>query len=189
MKAEASIVKQYEYADFEKRVDIMLENFASFTARIDICYEAIKYRIKEDRAFARRQDKGDPGIRVQSSGTGSPTEREALENIEIEEALKEKDFSGTVFKDVDDVDAIKREIYIIEIMKLDFQALEKQMKVLKEKDRKILKDYLGDCMGLEEIAEAENMPYETIRTRIKRAKARVKREMVCFLNENGRREI
>ena len=59
MRAEASIVKQYEYADFEKRVDIMLENFANFTARIDICYEAIKYRIKEDRAFARRQDKGD----------------------------------------------------------------------------------------------------------------------------------
>ena len=52
MAAEASIVKQYEDADFSKRVDIMLDNFASFTTQIEISFDAIKYRIKEDRAFA-----------------------------------------------------------------------------------------------------------------------------------------
>lgn len=189
MAAEASIVKQYEDADFSKRVDIMLDNFASFTTQIEISFDAIKYRIKEDRAFARRQDKGDLGVRVQSSGTGSPTEREALENIEIEEALQKKDFSGAIFKNVDDVDEIKREIYVMEIMKLDYQMLEKHLRLLKKRDQKLLRDFLEDGKELEDIAEEENLTYEAIRSRIRRARSQVKCNMVCFLNENGRRDF
>ena len=189
MAAEASIVKQYEDADFSKRVDIMLDNYASFATQIEICFEGIKYRIKEDRAFTRRQEKGDLGVRVQASGTSNPTEREALENIEIDEALKKKDFSGSIFKNVDDVEAIKREIYIMEIMRLDYQMLILQIKLLKKKDQKLLQDYLVNGMALEEIADAENVAYETIRTRIKRAKSRVKCSMVSFLDQNGRRDF
>ena len=90
---------------------------------------------------------------------------------------------------MDDVDAIRREIYIMEIMRLDYQMLILQIKLLKKKDQKLLQDYLVNGMALEEIADAENVAYETIRTRIKRAKSRVKCSMVSFLDQNGRRDF
>ena len=42
MATGANIIKKYEIADYEGRVDIMLDNFDNFNAQLDLVYEGIK---------------------------------------------------------------------------------------------------------------------------------------------------
>ena len=41
-----------------------------------------------DQDFKFRQDKGDLGIRVQTSGKSDPTAREAIRNVELDRDVK-----------------------------------------------------------------------------------------------------
>lgn len=189
MAAGANIVRKYEIADYEGRVDIMLDNFDNFNAQIELVYEGIKYRIREERAYARRSNMGELGVRVQTSGVSSTTEKIAIENIEIENALKGKDFDNSIFKNVEELDEIKRSIYIMEIMEMDYNALVKQMKLLKKLDREVLLKLLDEGMEIQEIASEAQIEYESVRTRVKRARARIKVGMIEFWNENKRRDF
>lgn len=189
MATGANIIKKYEIADYEGRVDIMLDNFDNFNAQLDLVYEGIKYRIREERAYARSCNRGELGVRVQTSGVSNPTEKIAIENIEIEEALKKKDFESSIFKNVEELDEIKRNIYIIEIMEMDYDALLKQIKLLKKLDREVLLKLLDEGMEIQEIATEAQIEYESVRTRVKRARARIKVGMIEFWNENKRRDF
>ena len=189
MATEVSIVTRYGEADYSGRVDLLLDNYETFEAQIEVCFEGIKYRIKEDRAYERRHNTGDLGVRVQTSGLSNPTEAAAFENIEIEEALKSKDFDSEIMRFVDDVDEIRRDIYVMEIMELDYKMITLQRKLLSKSDQKVLVSFLDEGMDYDAIADAENIELESARSRVRRAKGNLKVKMLTFLQNNGRSEF
>lgn len=189
MATEASIVKRYEIADLSERVDIMLNNYSSFEAQLAIEFAGIEYRIKEERAYRRRASRGELGIRVQTSNISDPTYEAAAENIMIESALKKKNFDDNLFDGVDDCEEIKREVYIMEVMQLDFGILRRQLSVLKKIDRKILLDLYEEGLEIQEIADEQGIDYESVRTRTKRAKGRLRMKMLDFWSEHQRRGL
>lgn len=189
MATEASIMKRYEIADLPERVDIMLQNYSSFEAQLEVEFTGLEYRIKEERAYRKRASKGDLGVRVQTSHISDPTFEAAAENLLVEAALKKKDFEDSLFDCVEDREEIKREVYTLELMKMDFGVLCKQLKVLKKVDRKILLDLYEEELEIQEIADAEGIDYESVRTRTKRAKGRLQVKMLEFWNSNQRRGL
>ena len=189
MATEVSMVTKYGEADYSGRVDILLDNYETFLTQIELCYEGIKYRIKEDRAYERRKNRGELGIRVQTSGHSSPTETEAIENIEIEEMLKSGDFESDLLKYVDDVDQIKRDIYVMQVMKLDFGIISLQRKLLSRSDQKVLVSFLDEGMTYEDIARKEDIEMDSARSRVRRAKGNLKIKMMTFLETNGRSDF
>ena len=94
-----------------------------------------------------------------------------------------------IFKNVEELDEIKRSIYIMEIMEMDYDALVKQMKLLKKLDREVLLKLLEEGMEIQDIASEAQIEYESVRTRVKRARARIKVGMIEFWNENKRRDF
>ena len=189
MATEASIISRYILADFEERVCIMLDNYTTFEAQLEIELDGIEYRIKEERAYQRRSAKGDLGVRVQTSGISDPTYQEAVENIMIAEALKAMDFNSDIFKDNEEVEAIKRDIYAMEIMQIDFRNMKKQLRVLKPLDRDTLLSVYDEEIELQILATKEGIDYESARSRENRAKKRLQEKMIIFWNQNQRRGL
>ena len=73
MSAEESIVKIYAEAEDKERINIILEHFDNFIMLIDLFEEDLRNTLKEEKLYNKRAERGDPGVRVQTSGTGDPT--------------------------------------------------------------------------------------------------------------------
>ena len=189
MAAEASIISRYILADFEERVCIMLENYTTFEAQLEIELDGIEYRIKEERAYQRRIARGELGVRIQSSGISDPTFREAEENIMIAEALEKMDLNSDIFDSCEEVEAIKRDIYAMEIMQIDFRNMKKQLKVMKSLDRSTLLTVYDEEVEIQTLAVNEGIDYESARSRVNRAKKRLQEKMIVFWNQNQRRGL
>lgn len=189
MATGASIVKRYEIGDREDRISLMLSNFSSFDTLLDIEMEGIEYRIKEERAYLKRSSIEELGVRVQTSSCGSITEARAYDNMEIEAAIEAHDFNNPVFRNVVGMDEIRQDIYALEIMRMDFSVLKKQVTVLKPVDRKMLMRIYNDGADYQTVAEEEVIDYDSVKTRVKRARARVRDNMNIFWDAHQRRGL
>lgn len=189
MATEASILKRYEIADREDRICLMLANFSCFDTMIDIELEGIEYRIKEESAFKRSSCVEELGVRVQTSSHGSPTEARAITNMEIEAAIQSHNFDSILFQNVTGLDEIRRDIYALEIMRMDFSVLKKQVMILKPQDRKMIMRIYNDGADYQTVADEEFIDYDSVKTRVKRARARLKDNMISFWDTHQRRGI
>lgn len=189
MATGASLVKQYEIADREKRVCLLLENYASFDVRLEIERAILEDRIKEEYLYKRFSGAEELGVRVQTSSHGSPTEVKAIIGMEIEAALKAHDFDSILFKNISGMDEIRRDVYTLELMQMDFSVFQKQVKVLKPIDRKVLERVYMDGMDLESVAKEEYIDYASVRQRVRRARAHIKSNMYIYWDSRNRRAV
>lgn len=68
MVAKASIIKNYAKADAAGKVDIICKNYSNFIGIVDGYTEGLCYMIENEKAYNRKQSRGDLGVRVQTSG-------------------------------------------------------------------------------------------------------------------------
>lgn len=178
-----SIVKQYEKAGMVDRVEIMLNNYVNFQTQIDVCFEGIKYRIKENLEYERKSKRGDIGIRVQNSQLSNPTLDSAIENLEIEEALKSGEFTKVVH-DSEDLEEIMSEIHTMSMMKTDYRIMQLQIKMLSKADQEPFHYLHEEGMNYCTIADEIGIQTDSVRKRYWRAASKVKAGMIDFWTEN-----
>ena len=95
MVAKASIIKNYEKADAAGKVDIICKNYSNFIGIVDGYTEGLRYMIESEKAYNRRRNHGDLGVRVQASGIHSDiTADTTISNVITREAIIVCDFSG-----------------------------------------------------------------------------------------------
>lgn len=82
MVAKASIIEIYARADAAGRVDIICKNYSNFIGIVDGYTEGLRYMIESEKAYNRKKNHGDLGVRVQTSGIMG------LYNVEEKEAVK-----------------------------------------------------------------------------------------------------
>ena len=84
MVAKASIIKNYAKADAAEKVDIICKNYPNFIGIVDGYTEGLCYMIENEKAYSRMQNRGDLGVRVQSSGMHSDiTANTAINNATL----------------------------------------------------------------------------------------------------------
>ena len=71
MVAKASIIEIYARADAAGRVDIICKNYSNFIGIVDGYTEGLRYMIESEKAYNRKKNHGDLGVRVQTSGIHS----------------------------------------------------------------------------------------------------------------------
>lgn len=71
MVAKASIIEIYAKADAAGRVDIICKNYSNFIGIVDGYTEGLRYMIENEKAYNRKKNHGDLGVRVQTSGIHS----------------------------------------------------------------------------------------------------------------------
>ena len=88
MVAKASIIKNYAKADAAGKVDIICKNYSNFIGIVDGYTEGLRYMVESEKAYNRRRNHGDPGVRVQAAGIHSDiTSDTAISNVITREAI------------------------------------------------------------------------------------------------------
>lgn len=171
MSGGANIVEKYAGADVPARIELLIKYYPNFIRLVEGYEQSLSFIIKEERAYARRSQQGDLGVRVQTSGTSDPTAKAAIENIMILEAIQKGNLEE-ITSGLDDQVSQKyeREVTTIQNMREDYQVLQNNLYYLSTEDADVFIQYLN-CGG-----QAEKMSYDmdvksnALRTRICRSK-------------------
>lgn len=182
MMARASIIEKYANADAAKKVDIICKNYPNFIGIVEGYTEGLCYMIENEKAYNRTQAKGDPGVRVQSSGMHSDiTANMAIGNVITKDAIRTCDFSDGVLDGVDRCEKFQMDAFTLRQMRADYELFSKQMAILNGSELRIFKEYLSGEKEIAQIADEEGIMYESAVQKLRRAKVKIKKQMVCFL--------
>lgn len=182
MVAKASIIKNYAMADAAGKVDIICKNYSNFIGIVDGYTEGLRYMIENEKSYNRRQSRGDLGVRVQTSGIHSDITAEmAINNVITREAIVACDFSGNVLEGVDRGDEFQKDAYTLRSMRADYELFNRQLCILGRNELRIFRDYLSGEKDIGAIAEEEGIQYESAAQRVRRAKVKIKVQMIGFL--------
>ena len=182
MVARASIIKNYAKADAAGKVDIICKNYPNFIGIVEGYTEGLCYMIENEKAYNRKQSRGDLGVRVQTSGMYSDiTADTAISNVITKDAIIACDFSGDVLEGVDRVEEFQRDAYTLRRMRTDFELFNSQLCRLGKNESRIFRDYLSGEKDIGDIAEEEGIQYESAAQKVRRAKVKIKVQMIGFL--------
>ena len=142
--------------------------------------------IENEKAYNRKQSRGDLGVRVQTSGMHSDiTADTAINNVITKEAIIACDFSGDVLEGVDRGEEFQRDAYTLRSMRADFELFNRQLCILSGNESRIFRGYLSGEKDIGDIAEEEGIQYESAAQRVRRIKLKVRGQMVGFLEGNA----
>ncbi len=87
MNLKPCTVGSYFRKDPSVRADIMFDNYENFP-RIITCFEKnLKLMILSEKACIRNAHRGELGVRIQEGKLSSPTEKQAIESMMIDQAI------------------------------------------------------------------------------------------------------
>lgn len=180
--AEKNLIKVYVNASSSARVNLIIKNYNDFMGIVEGYTEGLRYMIESEKESNHRHDIGDLGVRVQGGCIKSdPTANKAVAKIMTTEALIKCDFSGDVLKGVDRAEEFVSDAYLLRKMRNDYQLFNKQVETLgAEKD--MFEKYLTGEMSLSDIAELQNISYESAQQKIHKIRSRVRRQVIGFMD-------
>lgn len=179
MLTKKEIVRRYAAGDPGTRVDIICKYYPQIDGIINGCIASMKFIVVEQKAYNRRAAHGDPGVRVQTGGMhGDPTADTAIIRKELEDAIRECDFSDGILEDVDDPEQIIEQAVILRNMKTVRTLYEEQLGGLENDDRLMFVKYLNHQITLTEIADKFGIQYMSAVRRINRIRNVIKAEVV-----------
>lgn len=180
--AKTSIIKIYTKADAAQKVDIICKNYTNFMGIVDGYTEGLLYMIESEKANNRKKSKGDLGIRIQTSGMHSDTTADtAIGNVITREAIITCDFSGNVLEGVEREEEFLQDAYTLRSMRNDFELFNRQLSILGRNELRMFRDYLTGEKNICDIAEEEGIQYESAAQKVRRAKVKIKLQMICFM--------
>ena len=180
--AEKNLIKVYVNASSSKRVNLIIKNYNDFMGIVEGYTEGLRYMIECEKESSHIHDIGELGVRVQGGNIKSdPTANKAVAKIMATEALIKCDFSGDVLKGVDRAEEFVSDAYLLRKMRNDYQLFNKQVETLgAEKD--MFEKYLTGEMSLSDIAELQNISYESAQQKIHKIRSRVRRQVIGFMD-------
>ena len=179
---EKNLIKVYVNASSSTRVNLIIKNYNDFMGIVEGYTEGLRYMIECEKESSHRHDIGELGVRVQGGSIKSdPTANKAVAKIMTTEALIKCDFSGDVLKGVDRAEEFVSDAYLLRKMRNDYQLFNKQVETLgAEKD--VFEKYLTGEMSLSDIAELQNISYESAQQKIHKIRSRVRRQVIGFMD-------
>ena len=162
---DINILENYKAANPEERFEIMFAHYSFFPKVI------------------RKLEKK---TQFKTSNISSPTEDEAIANIEIEEAFKNGEIDSSILKGIDNAAQYEEDIRVTRLMRMDYELLEEMIEDLEDEETKIMKEYLVNKRFMKEIAVEFGMSYETVKRKIRIIKEDLLEEIIECLEMNCR---
>ncbi len=103
------------------------------------------------------------------------------EYVMTKDAIIACDFSGDVLEGVDRGEEFQRDAYTLRSMRTDFALFNRQLGILSGNELRIFKGYLSGEKDIGDIAEEEGIQYESAAQKVRRAKVKIKVQMIGFL--------
>ncbi len=175
------IVDRYAEADTEKKVELILSNYAGFTVMIDGFENSLFYLIKIDRKKMKRRDIGELGVRVQVSGVSDPTFKAAEGELTFEKEREKMTFEQLI-SGTDGQEDYQREHEILEDMRDDYDLVKDQLHALKPDERMSLEPFLEGEVSFFDLSEKNNLSYDAAKSKIKRAKRLLRENVMVYFD-------
>lgn len=173
MAAIRNILNAYAKANSSKKVDIIIRNYPNFMGIVDGYTEGLRYMIENEKAFNRKKNSGDLGVRVQTSGKHSDiTANSAINNVITRDAIIACDFSGDVLEGVDRGEEFQRDAFLLRTMRNDYELFNQQLGILDKEEAEVFVQFISKEKGIADIAEDKGIVYESAQKKIQRAKKR-----------------
>ena len=177
----ASFVKEYAAADAAGRVKLIYSNFSNFLGIIDSRIDGLVYLIENEKAYNRRAQNGDLGVRVQTSKISDITGNTATSEADTRNAIIICDFSGGELDDTDKSDEYKEEAIMLKRMRRDYQLFNNQLNRLDEKDRELLIWYMKSHDDVAAEAEKLGIAIDSVRKQVFRTKQAVFKQTIDYM--------
>jgi len=186
-KIKDSLLDAYRMAGPEDRFTIMMENYNCFPGLICMAKKKLRYKLQAEREFLRSHNRGELGVRVQTSALGDPTADEAILEATLDEAFVTGEIDRHLLTGIEDASLYETDIRLINIMITDYELLVDVVNSLNNNDFKIMKQFLVEKKLIKDIAEDEDRSYVAIKKRIARIRADIKEEILECLEMSCRR--
>ena len=171
MPTKANIIVKYANSDGYGKVNIICRNYSNFLCLVDVHEKRIKREIIEEKLFNRAEERGDLGVKVQTSrSVASPVENEVISDCELDEAIKSGKIPAGLIVGTDDDETHTLEVLTLKVMRDDYEEFTKNIKALQKKDKKLFMVYLESDKELEEIADDEGILYHSMVQKLAKVK-------------------
>ena len=183
---DTTLLHMYSEAGPEGRLQIMMGNYAVFPKLIRRVEKKVFYKITVEREYMRSLHRGELGVRIQTSGISDITADEAIDHVTVEEAIRTGKYDRGLIRDLENADEYETAIRTINVMRLDYELLTEIIDDLREKDSKVIKQYLVEGKLFKEIADSEGKTYDAIKKRIERIRAEIRDQILDCLEMSCR---
>ena len=176
MAVRANIIETYEISNNKKKISLIIKHYSYWDGILEACIGNMVEDILDEIRYNRRAAFGDLGIRVQTSGTGNPTESIGINETMLEKAIAACDFSGGILDDTDDSEKYIRIAATIRNIKRDIKTFNRQFKFLNDEEKQEVLDYITGKQSIYDLSEKWHVEDTTAYKKIERLVSVVKDE-------------
>ena len=168
VKEEVTFVDIYQKSGIDERIDFLIEHYTDLLLMLDAFEVGLINNIKRERRYNRSAEKGDVGVRIQTSGLPDPTGNEGTTNADLKTFIREGDYMAAL-KGTDNFMKYRAQIITMLDMREDYAVVNAAVNFIKKKHGLYVKHLLGEN-SIASAAEAEGVTEEAIKSRFYRSK-------------------
>jgi len=170
----SNLIRKYAASDILNRLDIIITYYPNFLQLIEGYEKSLSIIIREEKAYARKCDQGDVGVRVMVSRSDDPTANMAMDNISILQSIQDGNLSNIMSDDDSDViGQYQWEVDTLHAMKDDYHILNNTISFLDPEEANVFTQYLVAGRKTEKLAYDMDIKPGALRMKISRSKKTV----------------
>ena len=179
----------YKKSEPEDRFFIIYNNYVSFPRLLKKIEKKLQFIIKSEKEYLRSHNRGELGVRIQTSNLSNITAELAISNVSLEDSFESGKIDSETLKGVEDAAKYIEYIQILRMMRMDYELLEEIIEDLPYDNTHLIKEYIVEGKNIHDIAKEYDRSYDTIKKRLSNIREDIKEEVVeCFSIRFGRAE-
>lgn len=185
------MAKQSNYCSksCEERVDFILSNYGQMDQLIRAKTESLVYVISNQRAYNRKKDADELGVRIQTSRVfRSMTEEEAIERVMLNESIENGEIAEELKEGIDNLKEINEAIFDIRLLRNEYKLIECHVNSLSLESKKIIVPYLKRETNVCKLAAKLCIEGSSVKQRTYRIRKQIKEMVLPYFVEYGLEE-
>ncbi len=186
METKSNIIKKYEKADLSSKIDIICRYYPQIDEIINERIAGMKYIVWEEKKKTKHSYQNELGVRVKSSnGYSDPTGNESAFKADLENAIRNCNFSENFLEGIPYSKQIIKEAYVLKEMK-DIQILYNfQVDCMAEHERDTYFKYIKQEIKIKEVALKFGIEYNSAAKWITKIKKILKEDVLEILEASS----
>ena len=174
MRSEAINIDRYIGGAPEQQFDFIYENYSIIGEILRDYREELIKEVIEQKAYNRRAENGDLGVRIMvSMGISNPTMNQAMEHVAVAQAIDEGWLDEDFFEDTDDKQELIRKVTCYHRVNTDLEIFTSKLGTMCLKDQNIIRPYLLREKSMDELAMDLGIDYRSAVKHVYRIKKRL----------------
>lgn len=178
------IIENYSRLPNGKKIEAILDDYAIFDRIIAGIESDLIIDICDERAYFRRKQLGDTGVRVQTSAVSNIPFSIVAERNEVEKAVKAGDYF-TALKGIKENDVYIERMNTLYQLQDDYKIVTARIGFLQPEEYQIYTNYLYRKKSVVELADEIGLSYEAYTTRIYRYRVNVKKSSLKAMDKRS----